>query len=100
MAFPFCFYGLTYNNMIAGSNGLITFEALCAHANNAYTLTVAGSPQPGTPPGTLSGAVAGRLVCLEKGGDEPISPSLEDVFIALMVDAKDNFAHAEMGTKP
>ena len=31
---------------------------------------------------------------------EPIPTSLEDVFIALMLDAKDNFARAEMGEKP
>ncbi|MCX8020917.1 MAG: gliding motility-associated C-terminal domain-containing protein [Chitinophagaceae bacterium] len=46
MPFGFCFYGSTYNNMVVGSNGVITFEALCANANNAYTLTVGGQPQP------------------------------------------------------
>lgn len=45
MPFPFCFYGLTYNNVVVGSNGIITFEALCANASNAYTLSVGGSPQ-------------------------------------------------------
>ena len=46
MAFPFCFYGQTYNNIIVGSNSLVTFEALCANQSNAYTLTVGGAPQP------------------------------------------------------
>ena len=46
MAFPFCFYGLNYNNIVVGSNGMVTFEALCANQNNAYTLTVGGLPQP------------------------------------------------------
>ncbi|MBK7434606.1 MAG: gliding motility-associated C-terminal domain-containing protein [Chitinophagaceae bacterium] len=45
MAFPFCFYGQTYNNMVVGSNSIVTFEALCASASNAYTLTVGGVPQ-------------------------------------------------------
>ncbi|MEO6403912.1 MAG: gliding motility-associated C-terminal domain-containing protein [Ferruginibacter sp.] len=46
IAFPFCFYGLTYNNIIVGSNSIATFEAICANASNAYTLTVGGAPQP------------------------------------------------------
>jgi hypothetical protein len=46
MGFPFCFYGQTYNDFVVGSNGIITFEQLCANANNAYTLTVGGVPQP------------------------------------------------------
>ncbi len=46
MAFPFCFYGQTYTDLIAGSNSLVTFETICANASNAYTLTVGGAPQP------------------------------------------------------
>ncbi|RYD94916.1 MAG: hypothetical protein EOP54_16695, partial [Sphingobacteriales bacterium] len=46
MTFPMCFYGQTYNNIIVGSNGIVTFEALCANASNAYTLTVSGAPRP------------------------------------------------------
>ncbi|MFZ4771153.1 MAG: SprB repeat-containing protein, partial [Ferruginibacter sp.] len=46
MTFPFCFYGQTYNNIIVGSNGIATFETLCALASNAYTLTTGGFPQP------------------------------------------------------
>lgn len=46
MGFPFCFYGLSYNEVVVGSNGILTFEQLCANASNAYTLTVGGVPQP------------------------------------------------------
>src|SRR6476620_10275034 len=46
MGFPFCFYGQTYSDIVIGSNGVATFEALCANASNAYTLTVGGAPQP------------------------------------------------------
>ncbi|HNH21963.1 MAG TPA: hypothetical protein PLY26_07450, partial [Ferruginibacter sp.] len=46
MSFPFCFYGQTYNDVIVGSNSILTFEALCAGQNNAYTLTAGGAPQP------------------------------------------------------
>lgn len=46
MTFPFCFYGLTYSDIIVGSNGLVTFETICANQSNAYTLTVGGAPQP------------------------------------------------------
>jgi gliding motility-associated-like protein len=46
MNFPFCFYGQTYNNIVVGSNGIVTFEAICADEDNAYTLSVGGLPQP------------------------------------------------------
>jgi gliding motility-associated-like protein len=46
MTFPFCFYGQTYNNVVIGSNGIATFEAICANASNAYTLSTGGAPQP------------------------------------------------------
>jgi gliding motility-associated-like protein len=46
LAFPFCFYGSVYNNFVVGSNGIVTFEQICANASNAYTLTVGGAAQP------------------------------------------------------
>nr|MBP6989012.1 SprB repeat-containing protein [Ferruginibacter sp.] len=46
MGFPFCFYGQTYNDIVIGSNAVVTFEAICANAANAYTLDVGGVPQP------------------------------------------------------
>ncbi len=46
MTFPFCFYGINYNDIIVGSNSIVTFETLCANQSNAYTLTVGGAPQP------------------------------------------------------
>lgn len=46
MGMSFCFYGITYNDIIIGSNGVLTFEQLCANASNAYTLSVGGVPQP------------------------------------------------------
>lgn len=45
LPFTFCFYGALYNTCVLGSNGLITFETLCANQINAYTLTVGGFPQ-------------------------------------------------------
>ena len=47
-------------------------------------------------------ALQAALASLPDSGlkTEPIAPSLEDVFIALMLDAKDNFAHRERGEKP
>ena len=38
IGFPFCFYDSTYNNIVVGSNGLVTFEALCANQDNNYDL--------------------------------------------------------------
>ncbi|MFT3981010.1 MAG: gliding motility-associated C-terminal domain-containing protein [Ferruginibacter sp.] len=38
LTFPFCFYDSTYNNIIIGSNGIVTFEALCANQDNNYDL--------------------------------------------------------------
>ena len=46
MTFPFCFYGLIYNDIVVGSNAVVTFETLCANASNAYTLSVGGAAQP------------------------------------------------------
>ena len=46
MTFPFCFYGQTYNNIVVGSNGIATFETICANVANAYTLSSGGAPQP------------------------------------------------------
>ncbi|ODT53877.1 MAG: hypothetical protein ABS68_04440 [Niastella sp. SCN 39-18] len=38
LTFPFCFYDSTYNNIIIGSNGMVTFEAICANQSNNYDL--------------------------------------------------------------
>ncbi len=38
LTFPFCFYDSTYNNIVIGSNGIVTFEALCANKRNNYDL--------------------------------------------------------------
>ena len=38
LTFPFCFYDSTYNNIIIGSNGIVTFEAICANQDNNYDL--------------------------------------------------------------
>ncbi len=38
IGFPFCFYDSTYNNIVIGSNGIATFEALCANQDNNYDL--------------------------------------------------------------
>lgn len=46
MGFSFCFYGTNYTDMVVGSNGIVTFEQICANASNAYTLSVSGVPQP------------------------------------------------------
>lgn len=42
--FPICFYGQTYNNFIVGSNGVVTFETICANQDNAYPLDDGGVP--------------------------------------------------------
>lgn len=46
MQMGFCFYEQVYSNMVIGSNGVVTFEQICANESNAYTLTVGGAPQP------------------------------------------------------
>ncbi len=79
MAFPFCFYNMTYNNIVVGSNGLATFEAICANASNAYTLTVGGSPQPlpyngGAGPGGIATTYYPRTAIM--GGYQDIDPSV------------------------
>ena len=47
-------------------------------------------------------ALQAALAALPESGlrSEPIAPSLEDVFIALMKDAKDNFAHGKAQAAP
>ncbi len=44
--FPICFYGQTYTDIIVGSNGVVTFEAICANQDNAYPLDLSGTPVP------------------------------------------------------
>lgn len=47
LTFPFCFYGAIYNTLVIGSNGVVTFDPICANQSNAYTLTSPGNlPQP------------------------------------------------------
>lgn len=38
LPFPICFYGQTFNQVVVGSNGLITFDASNADCFNAYTI--------------------------------------------------------------
>jgi gliding motility-associated-like protein len=45
LPFNFCFYDSIYAKCVVGSNGVITFDEICANASNAYTLTVGGLPQ-------------------------------------------------------
>ena len=42
--FPICFYGQTYNNIVVGSNGVVTFETICANQDNAYPLDNNSAP--------------------------------------------------------
>lgn len=39
LPFNFCFYGTSYNQMVIGSNGLVTFDVSNANCNNAYTFS-------------------------------------------------------------
>lgn len=57
--FPFCFYDSTYNKIVIGSNGVVTFDEINAGQNNAYTLTNGSNPQPipynvGSAPGGIA----------------------------------------------
>lgn len=79
MSFPFCFYNMTYNDIIVGSNGLVTFETICANASNAYTLTVGGLPQPlpyagGAGPTGIANTYYPRTAIM--GGYQDIDPSV------------------------
>lgn len=47
ISFPFCFYGASYNTLIAGSNAIITFDATNANTANSWPLTTSGGS--GTP---------------------------------------------------
>ncbi|MEO5945983.1 MAG: gliding motility-associated C-terminal domain-containing protein, partial [Chitinophagaceae bacterium] len=38
LPFPLCFYGSVYNEVIVGSNGLLTFDIANANCINAYTI--------------------------------------------------------------
>lgn len=39
LPFPICFYGAVYNQVVVGSNGLLTFDVANANCNAAYTVT-------------------------------------------------------------
>jgi hypothetical protein len=47
MPFDFCFFGITYNKMVVGSNGLVTFDITNASTANAYQMysTTVSNPQ-------------------------------------------------------
>jgi gliding motility-associated-like protein len=47
LPFPVCFYDSTYNKVVIGSNGLMTFDISNASCDNAYTITP-GIPSAGT----------------------------------------------------
>ncbi len=39
LPFPVCFYGAVYNNVVIGSNGIITFDVSNANLENSWALT-------------------------------------------------------------
>jgi gliding motility-associated-like protein len=41
LPFPICFYGAVYNNVVVGSNGLLTFDVSNASCANSYTVNPA-----------------------------------------------------------
>ena len=47
--FDFCFYGNTYDEIVVGANGLITFDVTRANMYCAYQFTDP-CPTPGPPP--------------------------------------------------
>ena len=47
LPFNFCFFGNTYNQLVIGSNGIITFDLSVANTYNAWPLT-SGGPIPTT----------------------------------------------------
>jgi gliding motility-associated-like protein len=47
LPFNFCFFGTTYNQLVIGSNGIITFDLSVANSYNAWPLT-SGGPIPTT----------------------------------------------------
>ncbi|MBL0335541.1 MAG: hypothetical protein IPP73_09605 [Chitinophagaceae bacterium] len=47
LTFPFCFYDSVFNNVVVGSNGLVTFDASNANGSNSWPLTTSGGS--GTP---------------------------------------------------
>ena len=54
LPFTFCFYGLSYNSLVVGTNGLVTFDMADSLNCNHWSLT-GGSPIPYTGTGTLCG---------------------------------------------
>lgn len=52
LPFNFCFYGNAYNQLVAGANGLLTFDLALANQFCAWSYT-ASCPTPGPPPGGL-----------------------------------------------
>lgn len=64
--------------MVVGSNGIITFEQICANQSNAYTLSSGGSPQPipynvGAAPGGIGTTYYPRTAIM--GAYHDIDPS-------------------------
>jgi len=56
LPFPICFYGQTFNQVVVGSNGLITFDASNANCFNGYAIT---PPIPGAGTGIPCAIAAG-----------------------------------------
>ena len=46
IGFPFCFYGQTYNDIVIGSNAVVTFDGTNADAFNEWQLQNGGTPAP------------------------------------------------------
>ena len=79
LPFSFCFYDSTYTKVVIGSNGVLTFDEICANQSNAYTLTTGGNPQTipyngGTAPGGIGTTYYPRASIM--GAYHDINPSL------------------------
>jgi gliding motility-associated-like protein len=55
LPFPFCFYGQTFNALVVGTNGLVTFDLANSLNCNHYVLDGAAMPIPSTGTGSLCG---------------------------------------------
>jgi len=80
LPFDFCFYGNTFNQLVIGGNGLITFDETLANQNCHYYFN-SQIPTPGTPGGFYNN-------------------SINAVFHDIDVTMGGNISHAVLGTAP
>lgn len=84
LPFPICFYGQTFNQVVVGSNGLITFDASNANCFNGYAIV---------PPIPAAGT---GIPCAIAAGDKQLPYYPRSAIMAAFSDLKPKDSPADM----